>query len=68
MQKKNTARGFGPKYGTSVRNRWGAVETKRRKEQKCPFCKKNVKRVAAGIWKCKFCGKKFASGAYYLSE
>lgn len=66
MVKKITARGFGPRYGKKIRERYAQVERKQRKQQKCPFCKKGAKRSASGIWECKNCGKKFASGAYYL--
>jgi large subunit ribosomal protein L37Ae len=64
MVKKLTARGFGARYGKSVRQKYAKVESKQRKKQACPFCKKTAKRVSKGIWKCKSCGKKFASGAY----
>lgn len=68
--KKTKAAGrFGARYGKRSKAKLAAVETKQRKKQKCPFCGKvGVKRVASGIWQCKrkTCGKKFASGAYYL--
>jgi len=66
MAKKITARGFGARYGKSVRQKYAKVEAKQRKKQECPFCKKTAKRLSKGIWKCKFCGKKFASGAYCI--
>jgi len=54
-------------YGTVVRRKLVAVESKQRKKQKCIFCKKlTAKRLSAGIWKCKKCGKSFTGGAYYL--
>ena len=54
-------------YGTNVRKKLVLVETKQRKKQICPFCKKPyAKRTSAGIWECKKCKKKFAGGAYYL--
>ena len=56
-------------YGTNVRNKLIAVETKQRKKQTCPFCKKpSAKRKSAGIWHCKKCDKTFAGGAFYLKE
>ena len=56
---------FGPRYGTRVKNAIRQIETKVRRRQTCPVCKrKAVKRVAAGIWSCKKCGAKFAGGAY----
>jgi len=68
-RKKIVGRGFGARYGKTVRQKYAKVEKKQRVKQDCPFCKKgSVKRVASGIWKCKKCEKKFASGAYYVNE
>jgi len=66
MSQKLTTKQFGVRCGISVREKYAGVEAKQRKKQTCPFCKKTAKRVAFGIWKCKKCGKKFASGAYYI--
>ncbi|MBI2628572.1 50S ribosomal protein L37ae [Candidatus Pacearchaeota archaeon] len=58
---------FGAGYGTNVRRKFVAVESKQRKKQICIFCKKpGVKRKSAGIWKCNKCGKTFAGNAYHL--
>ena len=67
-RKKLIAKGFGARYGKSVRQKYAKVEDKQRKSQTCPFCKKTAKRLSRGIWKCKSCGKKFAGGAYHLEE
>jgi len=67
MAKKLIERGFGARYGKSVRDKYAEVESRQRKKQKCPFCKKTVKKLAKGIWQCKSCGKKFASGVYCAS-
>jgi len=64
--KKLITKKFGVKCGISVREKYAQVEAKQRKKQKCPFCKRTAKRLASGIWECQKCGKKFASGAYYL--
>jgi large subunit ribosomal protein L37Ae len=66
MVRKITARGFGAKYGKSVREKFGKMESKQRKRQECPFCKRTAKRISNGIWECKICGKRFASGTYYI--
>ena len=56
---------FGAGYGLKIRKRILKVEGKQRKKQECPFCKKSgVKRTSKGLWLCKKCGKKFASGTY----
>ncbi|MEM4230263.1 MAG: 50S ribosomal protein L37ae [Candidatus Pacearchaeota archaeon] len=59
---------FGVRYGLRVKSRVIQIEEKQRKKQVCSFCKKpSAKRIASsGIWKCKKCGKKFASNVYYL--
>ncbi len=65
---KSTAR-FGPRYGAVVKEKARAIESKQRKKQKCPFCKKqSVKRTAKGLWWCKSCKKKFTSQAYYVKK
>jgi large subunit ribosomal protein L37Ae len=55
-------------YGKSVRGRITEIESKQRKKQVCPYCKKlALKRLSKGIWLCKKCDKKFASHTYYLA-
>lgn len=66
MSKKITSKGFGARYGKTVREKYAEIEIKQRKKQKCPFCKKTAKRLSKGIWQCKSCKKKFASHAYYI--
>ena len=54
---------FGARYGLKPRRRIMKVEAK--KTKKCPYClKKQLKRLAAGIWECQKCKSKFAGGAY----
>ena len=66
--KKSRASGrFGARYGKTVRAKLVKVEDKKRKKQKCPFCKKpGAKRLSKGIWECSKCNKKFAGGTFYL--
>lgn len=66
MSTKTTAKGFGARYGKTVREKYAEIESKQRKKQVCPFCKKTAKRLSKGIWQCKKCGKKFASHTYYI--
>jgi large subunit ribosomal protein L37Ae len=68
-KKVKSAGRFGARYGRKVRVKIASVESKQRKKQKCPYCKKiGVKRLSKGIWYCKKCNKKFASDTYYLNE
>ena len=67
LKKTKSAGRFGARYGRSIKSKLVKVETKQRKKQKCPYCKKlGVKRLSSGIWKCSKCNKKFASDTYYL--
>lgn len=66
-KKKNVgiAGKFGPRYGVKVRKQIQAIEKEKVKRHTCPRCKhQSVKRVGAGIWKCRRCNLTFASGAY----
>ena len=68
-KKTKSAGRFGARYGKKIRDKLVKVESKQRKKQKCPFCKKlGVKRLSKGIWKCQKCGKKFTGGVYYLND
>jgi len=67
LKKTKSAGRFGARYGKRVRVKLVNVESKQRKKQTCPFCKKlGAKRLAKGIWQCSKCNKKFARGTYYL--
>jgi large subunit ribosomal protein L37Ae len=66
-KKAKSAGRYGARYGKRLRDRVVKVESKQRKKQKCPFCKKaGVKRLSKGIWHCKKCDKKFSSNTYHL--
>lgn len=68
-KKIKSAGRFGARYGKTPKEKLVQVEEHQRKKQKCPFCKKpGAKRLSKGIWKCRKCSKKFASGAYHLGE
>ena len=57
---------FGAKYGVSVRRKIGEIEKKQKKMHECPQCTHvKVKRVSTGIYECRHCEHKFASGAHY---
>ena len=54
---------FGSRYGLNIRRR--ILEVVKKKTKECPYCgRKQLKRVAAGIWECKKCNSKFSGGTY----
>lgn len=58
---------FGARYGRRIRARLAQVEFLQKQKQTCPFCHKpKVMRVAAGIYRCNGCQRKFAGGAYTI--
>lgn len=64
-KKVGSAGRFGARYGVSLRNRFAAVEKRRKASYDCPKCAHQaVKRKAAGIWRCRHCDLVFAGGAY----
>ena len=64
-KKVGPTRGFGARYGSSVRKRYIKVVVGLRKPHKCPQCGfMRVKRESIGIWKCKKCEYTFTGGAY----
>lgn len=65
MKKVGPTRGFGARYGSSLRKRYIKVVVELRKPHKCPQCGfMRVKRESVGIWKCKKCEHTFTGGAY----
>ncbi len=64
-EKLGPAKRFGPRYGLKPKRRVDEIERLSRKKYRCPSCGSvAVKRIAAGIWKCRKCGFVFASKAY----
>ncbi|MBI2548561.1 50S ribosomal protein L37ae [Candidatus Woesearchaeota archaeon] len=58
---------LGVRYGRRIRARLAQVEYLQKQKQACPFCHKyKVSRVAAGIYLCNGCKRKFAGGAYTI--
>jgi len=56
---------LGSRYGKRVRDELKKILKKAKKRYKCPSCSRiAVKRDSHGVWKCRKCGVKFASGAY----
>jgi large subunit ribosomal protein L37Ae len=57
---------YGPRYGTRTKKIVAVMERQQNKSTVCPYCERPaLKRLAAGIWKCGKCNKKFAGGAYF---
>ncbi|MEM2975750.1 MAG: 50S ribosomal protein L37ae [Candidatus Bathyarchaeia archaeon] len=64
-KKVGPTRGFGAKYGATVRKRYVDIVTEMKKAHPCPECgSKSVRRQSVGVWKCRKCGLTFAGGAY----
>ncbi|MHA2297527.1 MAG: 50S ribosomal protein L37ae [Candidatus Hodarchaeales archaeon] len=56
---------YGRRYGSTLRKRILAVEKVQKRAHNCPACaSQKVSRESVGIWHCRFCGHKFAGGAY----
>lgn len=71
MPKKSvgTSGRFGPRYGTRTKKIVAAIEKLQKQKQQCPYCERPaLKRLAAGIWHCTKCNKKFAGGAYFAKS
>jgi large subunit ribosomal protein L37Ae len=67
--KLKSIRRFGSRYGRTPKKRFGKIEQVQRSLHKCPFCSNvKVKRMAAGIWQCRKCDKKFTGKAYTISK
>jgi large subunit ribosomal protein L37Ae len=63
--KKMPTKRFGARYGRRTKTKFAQIESQQRSKHKCPYCfKVAVKRLAAGIWQCNKCDKKFAGKAY----
>jgi len=64
-KKVGTTGRFGARYGRKEKLILGKIEKQQRQKHQCPVCKKmKLKRIAAGIWKCKACGSKMTGGSY----
>jgi len=71
MPKKKKAKAagrYGARYGRKIRTKIADIESAQRKKQDCIFCNGIAKRLSKGIWKCKKCGKKFASHTFILPK
>jgi len=64
-KKVGPTRGFGPRYGATVRKRYNKVIAGLKTPHKCPQCGfVKVRRLSVGVWKCGKCAYTFTGGAY----
>jgi large subunit ribosomal protein L37Ae len=65
MKKIGPTRGFGARYGATVRKRYIAAVSGLKKAHGCPQCgSTSVRRQSVGVWKCGKCDAVFTGGAY----
>ena len=59
---------MGPRYGIRIRRRVLDIDRARGVPGTCPRCSTTtIDRVASGVFECRRCGVKFASGSYIFS-
>ena len=64
-KKIGSAGRFQARYGVLTRKLVKNIEAVQRAKHVCPSCgHRKVRRVSAGIWRCRKCGATFAGGAY----
>ncbi len=52
-------------YGKKIRKAVAESKKKAHSRYLCPACSRNsVRRASQGVWQCRKCSSKFASGAY----
>lgn len=66
-KKVGTAGRFGPRYGKRIRTKVLEIEKRQRRKEPCPTCGRlQVKRLAAGIFRCAKCHATFTGDAYMM--
>jgi len=64
-KKVGSTRGFGARYGSTVRKQYVKVLSEMKKAHRCPQCgNESVARQSVGLWHCRKCGFTFTGGAY----
>ncbi|MHB8351605.1 MAG: eL43 family ribosomal protein [Thermoplasmata archaeon] len=59
---------MGPRYGIRIRRRVLEIDRIKISRSACPQCATTtIARVASGVYECRRCGNRFASGAYQFS-
>ncbi|MBD3388442.1 MAG: 50S ribosomal protein L37ae [Candidatus Altiarchaeales archaeon] len=56
---------YGTRVGRKIRNEAAKIEVESRKSSGCPSCSRGkLKRVSAGIWRCRTCKHTFTGGTH----
>ncbi len=64
-KKVGSTRGFGTRYGSTVRKRYLKVIEGLKTAHRCPQCGfVKVRRKSVGVWQCGKCNYTFTGGAY----
>jgi large subunit ribosomal protein L37Ae len=59
---------MGARYGIRIRRRVLEIDAVKRARSSCPKCATvTLVRVASGVYECRRCGERFASGAYQFT-
>ena len=59
---------MGPRYGIRIRRRVLEIDRARSHRSACPRCSTvTLERVASGVFECRRCRTRFASGAYLFT-
>ena len=59
---------MGPRYGIRIRRRVLEIDRARAADAACPRCSTvTIHRVASGLFECRRCRTRFASGAYVFA-
>ncbi|MGM5480625.1 MAG: 50S ribosomal protein L37ae [Nanobdellota archaeon] len=67
--KAKSVKRFGTRYGKTVKDKFGLIESQQHEKYECPSCsRKQVVRLSKGIWECKKCGDKFTSKAFTVRK
>jgi large subunit ribosomal protein L37Ae len=67
--KLGSAKKFGPRYGSTGKQKYAKIDKLQKASYKCPYCNHvKVKRENMGIWLCQTCDSKFTSKAYTVPK
>ena len=56
---------YGPRVGRKIRNEAVKIEVEGRRSRGCPTCSRGkLRRISAGVWRCRTCGHTLTGGAH----